>query len=49
MSLETSRLSLKILVSYLDNPYEEGIPESSQIKMECEKTKFRNEEFRMLQ
>lgn len=48
-NLRTGPLYLKILVPYLDNPYEEIISESIQIKEEYEKTKFRNEEFRMLQ
>ena len=48
-SLEFSRLYLRKLAPYLDNPYEEVLPESSQIKEKHETIKLLNEEVRMLQ
>ena len=48
-SLEFSRLYLRKLAPYLDNLYEEVLPESSQIKEKHETIKLLNEEVRMLQ
>ena len=41
---QSSELYLKILVPYLDNPYEEAMAESSQTKEQHETIKILNEE-----
>ena len=38
---ETDQLYLKLLVSYLDNPFEEAISESSKIKEQNETIKHK--------